>query len=473
MVLVFNCSSIEHDALKALSDRLQLLTSKRKVFGAVNMVFFGDFLQLGPVIKKESIFNFPGSPYWEDAVNVMIELKTCYRNGDMEEILTHFKRFGLDGKLKRTLRDRKVITPRGIVECPDFQKDKIVTWSNGKRKFYNNQVFMHHLVHHHSKQPDRPIPHHTIVIKANMWWKHSSERLSFWERKIVFQKGSDVDIIGDPGDFRTMDCFLKLFRGCQVVTDDGRSAVFQEIIMKRGHTPHKIRMNGYWVYAVNAEDVSYMILTHSDSPNESGSFQTTARKGTGRMRMTHKDDGKTQSSRIHLHVLQFPINLNHATTGHKFHCLLPSQKLFIGEIHPFDPHWMYSVLSKARSTDQVTMAVSWHGTAHRVVDARIFMMLNRMRRQVGVENSSDEHWLTTKRILSEIAIELQQKREMDRFPHRHLETCPKFGGQCPTYSEADSIGQKRFRRPGPGEADESSKKKIFKRSESEESKEVS
>ena len=36
------------------------------------------------------------------------------------------------------------------------------------------------------------------------------------------------------------------------------TAVFEKIILKEGKSPHKIKCNGYWMWAVNAKDVDQL-----------------------------------------------------------------------------------------------------------------------------------------------------------------------------------------------------------------------
>ena len=41
---------------------------------------------------------------------------------------------------------------------------------------------------------------------------------------------------------------------------NGTTWQFQKCILKTGKTPHKITIDGYWVYSVNVDEVEYILL---------------------------------------------------------------------------------------------------------------------------------------------------------------------------------------------------------------------
>jgi PIF1-like helicase len=93
LVIIDKVSMITVKTLKSIDDKLRHYGRVGSHYGGFNIVFAGDFRQLEPIDKTNSIYRNASSPYWSDAINSHVELKGQYRfMGDQEwgETLSRF-----------------------------------------------------------------------------------------------------------------------------------------------------------------------------------------------------------------------------------------------------------------------------------------------------------------------------------------------------------------------------------------------
>ena len=349
-----------HEVLRALSKNLQELTDNHdRPFGSINILFIGDFLQLHPT-QGSPIYMEQNSLYWKNELNLMVELKGAWRFKDCP-ILTAafpvFRKYGMTPALAKLFNSRVIgsTTDGEKVEMPDIRETKITTFHNKLRSEANDCIFLEHLKKHHSKDKNDPIPDFTVIIKSLPTWAHNDKPLSNRARKRFYHEVREDN--PKDGSNKTVDPFLKLFFLCEMMIKDnedvhngvanGTTALFEYLCLKLGATKHKVCYNGYWVWAVHAEDVEFMRLKWTADSTFKGHFCIAPKKRTYSVDIVRKEMGQTEKFKPKIKILQFVVTVNHATTGHKLQGKSVNS-LIIWEWST-QRNWIYVVLSRVKT----------------------------------------------------------------------------------------------------------------------------
>ena len=130
---------------------------------------------------------------------------------------------------------------------------------------------------------------------------------------------------------------------------NGTTCIFKKVYLKHGATLQPIELNGYWVNSVSVEDVEFLELEWQDSSRFIGRFRIEAKTWTYEVDFPMEEDGLKFKCKTKICLHQFPIVLNHATTGHKLQGKSVDQ-LVVAEWSK-TKNWAYVVLSRVRSLD--------------------------------------------------------------------------------------------------------------------------
>ena len=359
MSAIDEVSFLDHDRhLKKISNRLQLLTECREhVCGKRPILFLGDFRQLFPV-KGKSILKFPNSLYWEEAINCFVELKGTHRFNKcpvMKEIMPQLHATGLSEEHREILNSRVI---DGVnVKYPNASKSRTATYFNKARAEHNKHVFRKYLENHHSQDRNMHVPKTALVIKSKPSWGESKQSLSPTSRKIFFEYCTDAHVVNSKNTH--CDPFLKLIYGCPIMgttnanvasgVANGTCSVFEKATFKQGKKPSLIQIDGYWVYAIDIEDVEFITLRWTDSKFE-GTFRIYPSAGCFTVKFPIWDEqGKLKRISHSLHIVHFPILTNYATAGHKLQGK-SLESLVISEWSTKE-NWAHVVLSRVRTLD--------------------------------------------------------------------------------------------------------------------------
>ena len=377
-----------------LSKKLQLLTEDTKtLYGRIPIVFIGDFQQLEPINSSDVIYKRQDSYYWEQALNLMIELKGKHRFKDCPHLQRAFsviREQGITPEIRKMFNSRVVGAKNSgsTVKMPDIRKVKTATYSNKTKMKFNNAVFMDHLRRHHSQDESDKIPECTVIIKGKAKWKHNNQDMTFSERQTFFESANESNT--KSGNKR-VDPFLKLFSKCELMyghNDDvyngvanGSTALLEKVVLHEGRKPHKIRYNGYYVFAVNAEDVKYMQLQWTKDSAFSGSFTVAPKTLTCRSTMNVRIDNKEEKNDIVVTILQFGVLNNHATTGHKLQGK-SVDSLLVGEYNTTLPNWIYVVLSRVRKLKDLYLLKKLPEDISSTPNQQMTDMMERLRKRI-------------------------------------------------------------------------------------------
>lgn len=384
--------------LLPLSKNLQILTECHEfLYGRTAIVFIGDFLQLEPVNSGDCIYKVEDSYYWEMSLNLLIELEGKWRFKDCNKLQYAFdivRDHGFTQEV-RDLFNQRVLSEDLVL--PDVTNMKIATFTNEKRENFNNTLFMSHLQHFHSVDESKPIPLCTVIIKGFLKWKHNDRAFTFGERAQFFNSATESNTRQQRDKSKRIDPFLKLYDKCEVMVTrnedvengiaNGTTAKFRKVVLKQNRNPHKIRYNGYWVYAVNAEDVDRIELTWSEGSLFKGTFSispnTTNCISTIRI---PTENGGHKNVEVLVKITQFAITVNAATTGHKLQGKSVDY-LFVGEYAKSLRNWLYVVLSRVRSIQNLYLIDSIP-TQDSEPDPRMMAMMKKLRETISITDDS-------------------------------------------------------------------------------------
>ena len=356
------------NTLTKISRNLQQFTPEStSVYGSIAMVFLGDFCQL-EAISKDCIYKHADGYLWGNALNCMVELKGTHRYAAcpfLKEIIPHMREHGLSEKHRKLLQTR--IINHKSVKMPDPATTRFATFDNITRSQINADVFKSYLETYHKDCVKENICLTAIVIKAEASWHSGKKPLSFGQRKKLFEEISEADTeIAGRGNTRC-DPLLCLYDGCNLMgnanTDvengiaNGTTCTFKKIVLKQGTSPHPIRMHGYWVYAISANDVEHMELNFQDSSRFVGTFRvrpkTILYKVNFPTSKESQETGAPESVQLNMYLQQFPVVVNHATTVHKLQGKT-LDRLVIAQWHA-QKNWAYVAISRVRTLSGLYM----------------------------------------------------------------------------------------------------------------------
>ena len=380
--------------LKKLDQKLRALTEEDDIrYGSVPIVFIGDFFQLEPIDSTDTIYKSECKLYWEDQLNAFVELKGTWRYKQCEHlkrIFPQMRRKGITQEVREVFNSR--VVGRGDVNMPDIVTTKIATRKNSVRESFNDRVFLDYLERNNPRGSSDCVARGAIVIKGDLSWTVTNAKLSYAERKVVFNhaRESDTFVARSSGSKRVAP-MLKLFKGCQVMClenenvscgiANGTTALLEQVLLKDGMHPHKIRVNGYYVWAVRAEEVDCVKLKWTEDSTFQGYFYLKPK--SQRCKSNVKIPGKGNTT-IHIGLYQVPISVNHATTGHKLQGKTVDSLLVAEWASKNVRNWIYVVLSRIRSLAQLFLLTPLPEETDEYPDSRISDMLNRLRERLKV-----------------------------------------------------------------------------------------
>lgn len=374
-----------NQGLSKLNENLRCLTQCcTRTYGDVPIVFLGDYCQL-ETIGGDTIFSHENSVYWEQALTSMVELKGTHRYSkcpDLQNIMPGLRDTGMSPEALKLFNSR--VVDHVNVKLPNIAEAKFAVFHNKNRCEYNTTVMMSYLKEHHTGCDEHNIPKTAIVIKASTSWTRTSQKLTFGQRKVLFENCRDSDIVD--GHNKHCDPMLTLFTGCQMMgtsNDDvrngvanGTTSLFKKVVFKPGKKPTPMKLYGYWIYSVDAEDVEHLLMEWHESRFE-GRFIVKARSSGFRVAFPIVEDGRKMKVKTGISLFQFPLLLNHATTGHKLQGK-SLDTLIIAEWSRLK-NWAYVVLSRVRSLAGLYLMTPIPDDIDFRPDPRYLAMMDRLR----------------------------------------------------------------------------------------------
>jgi hypothetical protein len=251
------------------------------------------------------------------------------------------------------------------LKVPDLLTIQWATYFNNLRCMINMTLWHTYFSQYHNACTARNIPTSAIVIKATTQWAGSQKMpLSPNQRKVLFEQCPESTIKDDHS--RRCDPVLCLFDGCPLMgienedvehgIANGTQCIFRSVPLQPGIIPQPIQMHGYWVNSVSVEDVQWLELEWQNSSRFRGRFRIEAKTWTYIVDLSVKIFGTTERFKMKICLHQFPIVLNHATTGHKLQG--KSLKQLVVAEWSKTKNWAYVVLSRVQSLEALFLMKS-------------------------------------------------------------------------------------------------------------------
>ena len=262
------------------------------------------------------------------------------------------------------------------------------TYYNNKRAELNRAVFLSYLQAKHSQDSAVEIPKSAIVIKCGATWAKGGQKLSYACRKVLFEECLDSHL--KDGQSHKADPFLCCFEGCQmtgttnndVASGDanGTTYLFERVNFKEGASPHKVQIHGYWVYAVDIEDVESIVLRWTHDSRFQGTYTMKPKQDTFCVSFPIVEFGKKIRLNTSMKIVHFPVLLNHATTGHKLQG--KSMKSLIISQWSKVKNWAYVVLSRVRNITGLHFLSEIPNDVDFTPDQQYLDMMERLRESI-------------------------------------------------------------------------------------------
>ena len=397
LCVVDEISFLSYADLGKLSLHLQQFTEcTEHNFGKHSIVFLGDFCQL-QCIGNDCIYLHENSIYWEQTLTHMVELKGKHRYSkcpQLMKIMPEMRDNGLSDEAREILNSR--VIDKEHVSDMNFMKIRHATYHNKNRAQINAKFFRDYLNKYHGTCDEHNIPKSAIVIRAGAEWQKANRKLSFDQRKVLFTSCCDTDC---ENSYKTRcDPLLCLISNCFLMGTEnedvkngaaiGTTSTFEKIVLKKSAKAAPMLMHGKWVYGIDAEDVDYLLLRWHDCRFK-GTFKVHLNvRRLFNVRYPLNEPGFARVIRTTEKILmtQFPVVLNHATTGHKLQGKSLDQ-LIVAEWSSVK-NWAYFVLSRVRTLDGLFLRSKIPEKINFTPDPNYIAMMDRLRAKIA--DASDE-----------------------------------------------------------------------------------
>ena len=385
-VIIDEISFLEVDTLMKIDSNLRIFKNKREeMFGKVNIIFCGDQWQLPPVKHgKKALYTSP-SAQWS-SINSVIFLESNHR----------FQNDPLWGLILERIRtstcteeDMNIINSRLLSNTVKLQNNVNYCYAcpqNNQRNVISDSVFESFVAATHSQDENVSPPENTVIILGSLYDSngnlHSNEYHQF-----IYKNCGDASV---KSGTKLIDPRLCLYDSCPVMlsTNDhlikagyanGTLCSFQGYLLRPNADKLIMKYAGYYVNAVKATDIDYLLVkkwddTVTDNPQQTG-LKVSAKKDTVSIKIKHRG---IHVPDMKIKILQFPILNAIAITGHKLQGL-SKDNLVVVDFDYKTPQWIYVALSRVRTQTGLFLMKKFDMTKLREPDRRLVAEDNRLR----------------------------------------------------------------------------------------------
>jgi hypothetical protein len=370
-----NMIIIDEISMLSLPDFMKLDKNLRKLmrevggnealpFGGLHIILCGDFFQLNPVMSIP-IYNRRDNALWNLITQVIFLKGANHRfENDPEwgELLDRM-RLGLLTDNDYDFLDSRVIGPKLQLPGTAELNGECISYAcptNALRNRITENNFANMLKKLHPLGNDpRSAPMHTILIKGIFKKRKGGDIKSEQFHRLVYNSCGDDNIVASGNNGRVDPC-LKLTVGCSIRVSEykdpkqkvvkGVTGKFYGLALKAGHQLREEIWSGYKVNVIDADEVDYIVCerVRNDERDPVRYFTLPAKKFSVTVKIP-MNGGRQHIPLDSLEIIQFPINLDDATTGHKLQGMTKSV-LDIADFN-YGENWIYVACSRVRTSN--------------------------------------------------------------------------------------------------------------------------
>jgi hypothetical protein len=352
ILIVEGISTAKQNFLVKLDTTLRQLKCKpAQIYGGINIVFVGDFLQLPPSLGQP-IYHDSGDIHWHGSINACVMLDQGIhrfkKDPEWGEMLSRIYCGNMTEDDIRKINTR-IIGQAQLPENVDCMETRVAyaCLTNTSRNQVIKECFYRYVKDHSpayncDKEPSDSV----VLIKGLVSTKGNLVGCEF--HQMLWAVADDHNVIG----FKNIkvDPCLKLFYGCPLViscnTGEGRNILFKGTTVnfvgvhwKEGFHPQVENYKGYKVMTGTAGDVASVMVQF-----QSGVIKEVH---TEKVAITIKFQGNPEKLRG-FEITQFPVNIALATTVRFMEGLTKDIMIVVDQVKTLH-WWMYFVLSRVNS----------------------------------------------------------------------------------------------------------------------------
>ena len=352
ILIVEGISTAQKSFLVKLDAKLRELTHNNELlYGGINIVFVGDFLQLRPVVGKPIYDDF-GDIHWHGSLNscVMLDqgLHRFKKDPEWGEILSRIY-CGYTTEEDINKINARIVGQVNLPDNVDCMETRVAyaCLTNACRNQVIYDCFLRYVRENSPPYNSDIEPSNSVVlIKGIVSRKGDIAGSEF--HQILWTVGNDHNVIGF-NNIKVDPC-LKLFYGCplQISCNTGTKGkiIFKETTVnfagvkwKEGYNPDAQNYQGHKVMSGTVDDVNSLLVQFQGGAIK----EVKAEKFSCTIKFEGNDEKLSG-----LEITQFPLNIALAATLNKMEGQTKDIMIVVDQTVTL-PGWMYFVLSRVNS----------------------------------------------------------------------------------------------------------------------------
>ena len=335
LLVVDEVSFMSSKDVDTMDDKLRKLTRNHDaIYGGLNVLFCGDFMQLEPVRGSPLYSRRSEDRFWSNSINCYIELKGLHRYKDDQEwgrILSRLRKnchsvADIDKINERTIK----ADGREDLQIP--QNSSYCVYSNNDRSAINTGIF-YELLKARDTYSALPVDNMIVIKASDIKIRKPGKRdlsMNNHDKEYVFENCADNKVTTNSGGSRGkghfVDPLLKLYYGVpmMLLTNEdvpnghanGTRVVLKQVVLHDDAVPKVEAFDGTNCRCVHADDVMHLLCETTSGKL----FKIKPKRMTCSLKVPVPAESAPKENsflKFSTRLTQLPLIANSATTGHK------------------------------------------------------------------------------------------------------------------------------------------------------------
>jgi hypothetical protein len=362
LLIIDEVSFMNVDQVGTLEKKLQaLLHCWNHSFGGIRILFCGDFRQLEPVTGTPLSSPALGDKQWVNCINCYVQLSGLHRFQEDPEwgaILSRIRNGNPTSQDIVAINKCVIQDPITYARRPIPPSASYCVYHNSDRTAINAGIFSS-ILGEHWRTSTLP-PTHLLAITAGLMQRvqqKSSVPLQEQDRLYIYENCGDHLVTsgsgkGNRGHF--LDPLLKLYFHVPLMlvsNDDvpnghanGTRVLLEAVVLKPNVTTNTISIDGFQCPSVDANLVHHLVCSLDGDPTKI--FRISPRTITCRVKIPVPSQFASACKHLptSISMVQLPILVNNATTGHKLQG--QNKSILVVSVWSKRNNWNYVALSR-------------------------------------------------------------------------------------------------------------------------------